>query len=382
MFVAFEDDTLTDLTREIIYLESRERARMSRWLELVAEFDRRRGHRKTGHTSTAAWLAHACGIDGRTARDHVRVARRLSQWPEVANALGEGRLSYAKVRALARADAAECERALLKVALVCTANELEMHVRQLRSAPSADIDVAERARAERYTRMFWTERGSLRFFGELPADAGAALLEAVETKAAQIHGEDGDPARPEGWSRAPIDARRADALVELVTDGGFQTTVVLHADLEALACSASPGQARAGDVLYLRDGPAIPSETARRLACDCAITTNRLNLGRTTRLITPAQRRALELRDGRVCAFPGCERTHGLEAHHIVPWERGGPTDLQNLCLVCPYHHHSVHEGGFALHKRGDGTLAVIDPHGHELYLLPSRASPALAMAA
>ena len=132
---------------------------------------------------------------------------------------------------------------------------------------------------------------------------------------------------------------------------------MLHADLAALACTAGPGQPRAGEILHLRDGPAIPAETARRLALD---------LGRTTRVVTPAQRRALEARDGRVCCIPGCHRTHGLEAHHIKPWALGGRTDLVNLCLVCPYHHHAVHEGGFKLHKHRDGTLSLTSPDGYE----------------
>jgi len=382
VFVSCAELSLPELSREIVYLEMRERSRMSRWLELIAEFDSREAHRETGHTSSAAWLAHVCGIDSRTARDHVRVARRLRELPRVADAFGEGRLSYAKVRALTRAAETEDERALLAVALVSTANQLEQHVRQLRSAASADLDVANRGRARRFVRTFWGEDGSLRFFGRLAADDGAAVLEAIEAKAANIHGEGGDPCRPDGWSRAPIGARRADALVELITGGGYQTTVVLHADLEALACTADSDEPCAGEVLYLRDGPAIPSETARRLACDCKITTNTIDLGRATRLVTPALRRALEGRDGRVCSMPGCERTHGLEAHHLQPWEHGGRTDLTNLQLFCTYHHHSLHEGRFTARRRRDGTLVVKDARGRELHQLPTRASPPLAAAA
>ena len=382
MFVIDSEAPIDELRRRILYLEMRGRSRMSEWLELIAAFDDHRGHRETSHSSTASWLAHACGIDSRTARDHVRVARRLVMMPTVARAFQECRLSYAKVRALTRAHAIEDERELLRVALISSASQLERHVRQLRSAASADLDVANRGRARRFVRTFWDEDGSLRFFGRLPADDGAAVLEAIEAKASQLHGENGDPCCPDGWSRAPIGARRADALTELVTGGGCRTEVVLHADLEALACTAQGEEPRGGKLLHLRDGPAIPSETARRLACDCRITTDHLNLGRTTRLVTPALRRALEGRDGRVCSMPGCERTHGLEAHHIQPWEHGGCTDLPNLRLVCSYRHHSLHEGGFRLRRRRDGTLVIKDPRGRELYELPSRASPGVLAAA
>lgn len=355
-------------------MEMSQRARMSQWLELIAEFDARDEHELTGHSSTASWLAHACGIDGRTAREHVRVARRLRELPLIAAAFAECRLSYSKVRAIARVEAVTDERSLLEVALTSTAGRLEQHVAQLRSAASADLDVANRGRAKRFLRTFWGEDGSLHFFGRLPADDGAAVVEAIECTAAHVHPDGPDPCCPEGWARAPLGARRADALVELVTGGGYETTVVLHADLDALA---SANDERAGDVLYLRDGPAIPAETARRLACDCRITTDRLDLGRTTRLVTPALRRALEARDGRVCSMPGCERTHGLEAHHLQAWEHGGRTDLANLRLFCLHHHHALHEGGFSARARRDGSLVIKDARGRELYQLPSRASPA-----
>ncbi|MDA8434987.1 MAG: HNH endonuclease signature motif containing protein, partial [Actinomycetales bacterium] len=83
-----------------------------------------------------------------------------------------------------------------------------------------------------------------------------------------------------------------------------------------------------------------------------------LYLGRTQRTVTARLRRALEVRD-RHCAFPGCHvdvsRTH---AHHVRPWEDGGETTLANLVLLCPKHHHAVHEGGWTITPT-DG----IDPH-------------------
>ncbi|ORB10802.1 HNH endonuclease signature motif containing protein, partial [Mycolicibacterium monacense] len=69
-----------------------------------------------------------------------------------------------------------------------------------------------------------------------------------------------------------------------------------------------------------------------------------IGAGRTTRLINRRLRRALEHRD-RTCVVPGCESTRGLHAHHIQHWENGGPTDLDNLVLVCPYHHRLHHRG-------------------------------------
>jgi hypothetical protein len=130
----------------------------------------------------------------------------------------------------------------------------------------------------------------------------------------------------------------------------------------------------------LEGGPAIPSELARRLTCECAISFDELNLGRTARLASERQKRALERRDGRVCSYAGCDRIHGLQAHHLTHWTHGGKTDLDNLTLLCRYHHVLLHEGGLTARRRRDGSLAIADAKGHELHNLPSRASPALAV--
>jgi hypothetical protein len=78
------------------------RMRTAHWLAYVAEFDRRGAARARGFSSTAQWLAFECDMEGRTARDHVRVARRLDELPRVEEAFGLGRLSYSQVRALSR----------------------------------------------------------------------------------------------------------------------------------------------------------------------------------------------------------------------------------------------------------------------------------------
>ena len=362
-------------------LEFRDRARVAELLEYIAAFDDRGGARRWGHATTTDWLASECDMDRRTAREYLRVAKRLTRWRKVAEAFALRQLSYCQVRAITRAEETEDETELLRVARGCTVRQIERHVRQLRSSRSADLDAANEGRARRHLTYFHDEIGSLHFFGRVPADQAAALVEAVETRAEELRTGPADPGCPAGWSRAPVAARRADALIELITGGGAVTEVVLHADPEALACQAERKQQRAGEILYLRDGPAIPSELARRLSCDCSISFKDLNHGRAQRLVTAHQRRALELRDGRICAFPGCDRTHGLQAHHLTHWTHGGRTDLANLTLLCTAHHHLLHEGRFTARRRNDGDLAFADPRGHEIHNLPSRASPALAVA-
>lgn len=89
-------------------------------------------------------------------------------------------------------------------------------------------------------------------------------------------------------------------------------------------------------------------------------------MGRTRRFATPAQRRALRVRDGGSCQFPGCRQQRRLKAHHIVLWGEDGPTDLANLVLLCQAHHTYVHEGGVTLTGR-PGAWVFTLPDGHTI---------------
>ncbi len=87
-----------------------------------------------------------------------------------------------------------------------------------------------------------------------------------------------------------------------------------------------------------------------------------IDVGRTRRVVNGSRSRALKARD-KGCRFPGCDRPASwTNAHHIVHWARGGTTDLANLVLLCHRHHWMVHEGGWQLVKRDDGTLLTLPP--------------------
>jgi hypothetical protein len=107
------------------------------------------------------------------------------------------------------------------------------------------------------------------------------------------------------------------------------------------------------------------------VACDCGLLAvggdgENLNIGRRTRSIPPAIRRALMVRDGG-CAFPGCLHTRFLHGHHIKPWLHGGETRLDNLVLVCSFHHHLVHEGGWTISTGADDVFLFHSPDGTPL---------------
>jgi hypothetical protein len=99
---------------------------------------------------------------------------------------------------------------------------------------------------------------------------------------------------------------------------------------------------------------------------------NALDVGRKTRKISPALRRALKQRDG-VCRFPACTYSRDLDAHHIEHWIQGGKTRLSNLVELCRRHHRYLHEFGYHLSRSDDGELAFFDPDGRLIPAVPLR---------
>ncbi|MCU1656072.1 MAG: hypothetical protein JWO57_728, partial [Pseudonocardiales bacterium] len=92
-----------------------------------------------------------------------------------------------------------------------------------------------------------------------------------------------------------------------------------------------------------------------------------VDLGRSHRVVTERQYRALQARDHGACTFPGCESTHGLEGHHVRHWIHGGPTDLANLVLLCSAHHHAHHDGMFSIHVTRRGRFRFQRHDGRNL---------------
>ena len=141
----------------------------------------------------------------------------------------------------------------------------------------------------------------------------------------------------------------------------------------AMAVSPIGGQAALEDA----DGLRVSAETARRTACDAGAVVMRhaadgsvLDVGRKTRTIPPALRRALQARD-RQCRFPGCNARR-CDAHHVRHWADGGRTRLDNLVLLCRRHHRAVHEEGFTVRMRASGEVEFRWPDGRPFPDVPS----------
>jgi hypothetical protein len=369
------------IEREIGELGAQIAAATCRWLELVGEFDRRDGYEQWGFHSCGAWVAWRCGVDPRSAREHVRVARALEGLPAVREQFSRGRLSYSKVRAITRIAVPEIEAELVEMARHATAAQLDRLVRGYRRAVS--LQSAEAAHRDRFLSCEWEEDGSLRVRGRLAPEDGALFLAALgHGREAIREREEAHQAAAQGGSAEPEPAVRindADALMEVAErslaggenarPAGERHQVVVHAEAEALAGGAEEPGCR------IEDGPAICAESARRLACDASL----VSAGRKSRVVPAAMRRAMGERDEGRCRFPGCENRRWVDAHHIVHWARGGETKLDNLVLLCSRHHRLVHEGGFSLARKPGGALVFRRPGGR---VVPASPSPAPGSAA
>jgi hypothetical protein len=145
--------------------------------------------------------------------------------------------------------------------------------------------------------------------------------------------------------------------------GGERHQIIVHVDAETLRESTA-GRCE------IEQGPALPAETVRRLACDSSVVAlvenergEPLNVGRKTRSIPPALRRALNARD-QGCRFPGCTHTRYVDAHHVHHWAHGGETRASNLVSLCRPHHRLVHEGGVRVQVLDDGAFRFVRPDG------------------
>jgi hypothetical protein len=346
-------------------------AHQSQLLAAVVELDRRKAWRVDGATSMVAWLVQRCGVSAGTAREWVTAAGKLHELPEISDALSKGKLSFDQVKPLVEVAKPETDATLAEQATHWSAKQ----VRELATAARNQTDAqATGAFARRFLR-FDDRRRSVA--GMLPADQYAAVKGALVARASRRVSD-----------RTPFDQRMADALVAVCRAdaegvpgarddraGGLhrnRPTVVVHTDLSFLA--GGQGSAEL-DVL----GP-VSQEVARRLACDAKVlvsadgdTGQSLNLGRTRRDPTDAQRIEIRRRD-KGCRFPGCTHTEFTDVHHVLHWVDGGRTDLDNLTELCDQHHRAVHEMGWKMSGDANVELTFRSPTGRLSHSTPSPA--------
>jgi hypothetical protein len=352
--------TPEELESELATLAAHLAAGMCRWLELLAELDRRGVWARQGAVSCSDWVSWRCALSPRSAREHVRVARSLAGLPATRAAFARGELSYAQVRALTRVAKPESEEGLVEMGRVYTAAQLERIVRACRRVTTKEAREQQEAA---HLCVFWNPDGSLELHGRLAPEDGALVLRALEAARDSLWDESRGSAEP----RPARQASKAEALVALADralayegegrSGGERYQVVIHVDEAVLERDGEGG-------CEIEDETAIAPETARRLACDASVVRG----GRKSRSIPPALRRAIRSRD-RGCRFPGCENRRFVDAHHIRHWAKGGETTAENLLLLCRRHHRAVHEGGYSV----DAAGRFYYPWGGEIAQVPRR---------
>jgi len=357
--------------REALLAADRERSRAeARELALLAEFDARDEYKADGAVSAALWLARHGDLTRSAAGSMASDARKLRRHPESMAACSE--IGTAKVREFIRrvhsrieAAYAEDETSLLSTMRRFSVDDTIVFAK--RWAAMIDQDGAEPPENTPSLTMGRTGdalHGSFSLYGE---DA-AFLASALTNESDRIW-------RCEGEEHLPAPQRNAQALMDLlrkavgasdITTDPAKPTVVVHMALDQL-------EGRAGYEMATVDpyGTLIPADSIGRLLCDAKV--HRilsdpngivLDFGYSERIVKGYQRLAVIARD-RHCTFPGCDRPPAMcHAHHIVPWDDDGPTDMANLALLCHLHHHAVHKRGFGCQRLPDGTLEFTRPDG------------------
>jgi hypothetical protein len=341
----------------------------------LAELERRQAFRDEGATSIAHWVTERYGISSATARTLTHGGEKAWDLPHLIGAVCAGDISFDKMRVVADVATPETDEGLKEQAQRCTVRELTDVARTM-----AQVAASHSSSRSDHDRRFVRFNDPYRTVtAQLPAATYAEVRTTLEAAARRMP-TDGE---------TPWDQRVCDALTEIVSasnggtgagpsgngDSGSPKFLVVHVPLEALVDDAVEATELAGELE--RDG-LIDCETVQRLACDATIAIavdddagHTMYESRARRFPTDAQRREVMRRD-RHCRFPGCTNVTFTNAHHIVPWEPGGKTDLDNLALMCLHHHHVVHSNGWSMSGSANEELHVCGPSGRPMTSRPS----------
>jgi hypothetical protein len=372
------------------------------WLDELAAFDDIQGWAVDGQVSCADWLMWRARMSRSTAYERLQVARQLACRPILRDAFRSGVVSYSAVRVMARMGHPdpEVDQAVLEVAKAGTVRDVERIV-------AVYLKHEDQDRYPGVHEPRWSVRSKPNYDGTTTLEVTVGDLEAADCLAVldafmayaertgdgdgdgegdggQLTLDDAEPASADPSARADIkaeapgdesadadaktrwNARRAQAFVDMVRtaiknlDGGRacgDDRFLVH------VIATSEG-------MTLLDGSPLDDAAAARLVGDSSATTlllgpkwEPLAMGRKTKEWTTAQRRAVQIRDGGQCRFPGCRRRRYLHTHHHKWWTRGGQTDVANGFLECSRHHHLLH-AGWEVEGKANDELQFHRPDG------------------
>ncbi|MGQ0464901.1 MAG: DUF222 domain-containing protein [Sporichthyaceae bacterium] len=359
-------------------------------VDLVTYADMRDLAHRTGASSTSAWLSGVLKLHPSTAADRVRTARAMETvCPWTYQNLADGDISYEQASAIASVvtdlpkgsddrQRGRAERYLLDRAPTSNALELRKLHKRVDDLIDPDGLLGREATAQRRRDLtVKSNHDGTQTVRWTDTDERIAKFKAALNPLATPQ-----PA-PDGTQdpRAP-GQRRADAMADLVerslrlgnlpSTRGHRAHIVVTISEENLRSETGFGTTTTGETLT--------AEAVRRIACDANIHSLHvdghgvpLKLGRSQRFASSGQWLALVARDGG-CVGPNCTRPpEWTQAHHIDWWEHLGPTDLDNLCLVCDFHHDQVHHRGWEIVMSADGHPEFVPPEHVDPFQRPIR---------
>jgi hypothetical protein len=367
----------TELVAALVSAETEIRQAYSRMLDLLSELDNRGVAIKLGYSNTPALLMHTLRISRKDARNRVGQIEDLltrttptgsvieASLPQTAEALAQGRIGSEQVDVIRKTldglpDLEPSQRVMAETEMVKRAaeddpNALTRFGSRMRDIVDPDGPPPPDPDPKRPPRQFvrHTRRdGVVEFKGYLDPESGHKL-EMLMKPFMKPFNEQDDRGHAERAADAFVDVLQlATNCPDLPTHNGLKTEMAFIVDIDKLRATADdtvlPGQTQ------------LTAAEARRIACDAHVLpavmggdSKPLDVG-VPSYVTPAHiRRGLVLRD-RGCAFPSCDRPAGAcDAHHIREWLQGGPTQLDNLVLLCQYHHRLIH--------RSEWTVKLVD---------------------
>jgi len=344
-----------ELEQAVLGLKKSIDAQNTELLMLIAEYDRRKISSTEYELSTTAWLKYQCRMSATEASGTVKTARALAEMPDITEQAIAGNVVQSAVKLLARTrdihpeKFAEDETMFADISTYLNPGDLRRAVSywvQQVDYPTAFDDVESMRRSRRFY-FNKSYQGMWAATGDLDPESGHVIATALRTLTYPANLDSGDT------RSAP--QRNADALTDVCqffldhndsieTSGGEKPHVTVTVDYEMLKGKL--------EQLPEIDGSAVNPGSVRRITCDAAIIpmvlgsdSEVLDVGRKTRTIPPAVRRALDHRDGG-CTWKGCTAPASwTDAHHIIHWADGGETSVDNLKLLCRRHHTATHEG-------------------------------------
>ncbi len=301
-----------------------------------------------GGVNSKTVLREAGRMSTRAANTVAKTAAGLAEMPKLAESLAEGKISVehasVAVGAAAKTSAQQVDDELSRFAETSSVDVFAEQSRRWvnRNQPDDGADAHEARHRHRLFKHWINDEGMGVLLAELDPTSYQQVVKAFNVEYDRLWRDDGGRDGKPDEIRTP-GQRMADALVALLTNparrgpGSTRMQLIAVADIARLRADNPTG------IAEIVGGEALPQTVLERLACTAAVTGvvfdgegQPIWVGRTLRHATEAQIKAIIARD-RHCRGSGCAAgPERCEIHHIVPWEQGGLTDIDSMCLACP----------------------------------------------